>query len=307
MNGSHASAHLEDLVTFLAVARLGSFTAAGSTLGINHSTVSRRIGDLEKKVGGKILSRGDAGWVVTELGSGLVDIAERVELLGQELDAVSKAKDAQKLNGVVRLAAPDAFTTFLAIPALAKLQKSEPRLLVEIMTATQQVRQRRSGVDVEIVVGEPRVNRARSYKILDYQLKLYATEEYLRRESIPASLDDLRTHRLNYYIESALQVNDLDIGAHRIPSYIPGISSTSVFAHVSSTVSGAGIGLLPTFVAPYCDLVPVLHDSFEHNVSYWAVVRNENLRNPIVRATLKALVAEARSSRFEKLSPSEDH
>lgn len=291
--------HLEGLITFLSVARLGKYTAAAQTLDINHSTVSRRIRDLEKAIEGKVLEKGVRGWELTELGTRLIPTAERAEQVFLELKSIRDSDDSLRLSGVVRIAAPDAFTTYVAVPAISELQLREPRLRVEIVTATQQVRQRRSGVDIEIVIGEPKVNKAITREILTYRLRLYATAEYLQRMGTPESIDDLAHHRLNYYIESALQVDDLDLGGRKIPSYIPGISSTSVYAHLASTLSGAGIGLLPEYAATSSELIPVLPGQFMHEVSYWAVVREENVRNPSVRACLQVLNKESRAERFK--------
>lgn len=285
--------HLEALLTFLTVARLGRFTAAAETLGVNHSTVSRRLADLEKSLGEKLLTRGHNGWELTEFGARAMVAAETAEKSLQELHSLNSDKDSTQLTGVVRVAAPDAFTTNVAVPAFAKLQRAEPGLGIEIMTATQQVRQRRSGVDIEVVIGHPKVNKALTRRLMSYNLCLYATNEYLNWMGTPTTLEDLATHRLNYYIESALQVDDLDLGARRIPAFKDGISSTSVFAHMASTLSGAGIGLLPDYLGNDPRLVRLLPSQFIHKVTYWAVVREENNRNPAVRACLKMLELEA--------------
>lgn len=292
------TAHLEGLITFLSVARLGRYTAAAKSLGINHSTVSRRIADLEKALGGKVLARGPHGWELTELGGRAMQAAEQAERSLQELSSLTRGSDDLRLSGIVRIAAPDAFTFYLAIPALAELQIREPGLGIEVITATQQVRQRRSGVDIEVVVGEPTVNKAVTHKVLSYRLCLYATKEYLKRMGTPTTIADLADHRINYYIETALQVDELDLGARRIPAYREGISSTSVFAHVASTLAGAGIGLLPDYVATDPRLIRILPDEYLHEVSYWAVIREENIRNASVRACLTAMIEESQAEKF---------
>ncbi|WP_179129633.1 LysR family transcriptional regulator [Corynebacterium pacaense] len=294
------TAHLESLITFLSVARLGRYTATAKSLGINHSTVSRRIADLEKALGGAVLTRGAHGWELTELGTRVIPAAETAERALRDLESCAEGRSTRRLGGMIRIAAPDAFTTYVAIPALAELQIREPGLGIEITTATQQVRQRRSGVDIEIVLGKPIVNKAVTHEILSYELKLYASADYLERAGTPTSISELAQHRLNYYIESALQVDDLDLGARKIPSYQLGISSTSVFAHVASTLSGAGIGLLPEYAAKDPALIPVLGDRFAHRLSYWSVVREENIRNPAVLACLSAINAFAHSAEFRR-------
>lgn len=280
--------HLEGMVTFLTVARLGRYTASARALGVNHSTVSRRIADLEKALGGKLLAHSGDGWVVTDLGARALPSAERAETALHGLSALAEGRESQ-IRGTVTVAAPDAFTSVLAIPRLAEFQRQEPGVHLEIITATQQVRQRRAGVDVEVVIGEPVVNKALTRRLCDYNLRLYATQEYLDREGIPESVADLAEHRINYYIETALQVDELDLGIRRIPEYRYGISSTSVFAHIASTLAGTGIGLLPDFAVTDPRLVHILPQEFRHEASYWAVVREENFRNPAVRATLAAL------------------
>ncbi|MDN6376739.1 LysR family transcriptional regulator [Corynebacterium sp.] len=288
--------HLEGMITFLTVARLGRYTAAAHALGVNHSTVSRRIGDLEKALGGKVLVRGAEGWEITDLGTRALPEAERAERALAGLSSLADGTTSPQLRGIVNIAAPDAFTSYIAIPSLAALQCREPRLRLEILTATQQVRQRRAGIDIEVVIGEPVVNRAVTRKLTDYHLRLYATREYLDAAGTPTSVADLAQHRLNYYIETALQVDELDLGIRRIADYRYGISSTSVFAHIAATLAGSGIGLLPDFAVDDPRLVPVLAEEFSHAASYWAVVRDENYRNPAVRACLAALAAAGKPS-----------
>lgn len=290
--------HLQGLMTLLAVARSGRFTAAAKALGVNHSTVSRRIGQLDEALGGRVLVRGATGWELTVLGTRAMQAAERIERSVHDLVS-DKPHDA--VRGLVRVGAPDAYAVFIAMPALAWLQRRHPALDLEVVAATQQARQRRSGVDIEVVVGRPQVNRAVTVELFSYQLRLYATAEYLSRMGRPAKIADLTEHRLNYYIESALQVDDLDVALQLLPRMREAISSTSVFAHVAATRAGAGIGLLPDYAAQrYDDLTVVLEHEFSHGVSYWAALREENDRNPAVGACLSAMVSYAQSSDFVK-------
>lgn len=291
--------HLEGLMTLLAVARSGRFTAAAAHLGVNHSTVSRRLSQLEDALGGRLLVRGAHGWEVTALGARAMQAAEGVERAMQGLIDERHEADGGSLHGLVRVGAPDAYVVHIAMPALSWLQRREPALDIEVVAATQQVRQRRSGVDIEVVVGRPLVNRAVTAELFSYELRLYATPEYLEREGVPMRVADLAEHRVNYYIESALQVDELDVALQRIPQYRTGINSTSVFAHVAATLAGAGIGLLPDYVARRTpQLVEVLPGDFAHPVSYWAALREENDRNPAVGACLLAMVSYAASDDF---------
>jgi DNA-binding transcriptional LysR family regulator len=277
----------DDLLTLLAVARLGRYTAAAEVLGVNHSTVSRRLSALEDAMGGRTLVRTSGGWEITELGRRAMAAAERIEASLRDL---GEDTGGDPVQGMVRIAAPEAFTSGFLVPAMTRLQQAHPGLAVELLAATQRVRQNRSGVDLEIVVGRPQVNRAAAVPVCDYALRLYATPAYLAHRGAPQTVDDLARHPLIYYVESSLQVDDLDRAVQGLPASPPSIRSTSVFAHVEATAAGAGIGVLPDFLAdPDGRLTVVLPDAYAHPLSYWAVVRDEGPRNPAVAATLAAI------------------
>ncbi|WP_347104032.1 LysR family transcriptional regulator [Microbacterium sp. 4R-513] len=287
MTAATREPQLDALMTFLAAARLGRYTAAAEVLGVNHSTVSRRIASLEDAMGGRVLVRTASGWEVTELGRRALAVAERIEASVRELSG-----DAAAVQGMVRIAAPDAFTSVFLVPAMARLQAQHPALAVELIAATQRVRQNRSGVDLEIVVGRPQVHRAFATPVCAYSLRLYATPAYLERAGTPASVADLARHPLVYYIESSLQVDDLDHAVQSLPASPASIRSTSVFAHVEATAAGAGVGLLPDFLADADPrLVRVLDGAFAHPLRYWAVTRDEGPRNPVVAEALEAIRA----------------
>ena len=279
---------LDALMTFLAAARLGRYTAAAEVLGVNHSTVSRRIASLEEAMGGRVLVRTPAGWETTALGRRALAVAERIEASVRQL--ADDGDGVMAVQGVVRIAAPEAFTSAFLVPAMAALQAQHPALAVEIITATQRARQNRSGVDLEIVVGRPQVHRAFATPISSYALVLYATPAYLERAGVPASVADLSRHPLIYYVESALQVDELDRAVQPLPASPASIRSTSVFAHVEAAAASAGIGLLPDFLGDAdARLVRVLDGVYSHPLAYWAVTRDEGPRNPLVAEALGAI------------------
>jgi DNA-binding transcriptional LysR family regulator len=153
------NANPDDLLVLLAVSRSAKFTTAAQALGLNHTTVSRRIAALEKALGGRVLSRASGGWELTELGAAAVAVAEQVEGAVQSLEKPGTTPDP--VTGVVRMTATDGFSAYIAAPAVARLRRHHPGLSVEIITVTRRALQQRSGLDIEVVVGEPQVHRAR--------------------------------------------------------------------------------------------------------------------------------------------------
>ena len=277
-----------DLLVLLAVSRTAKFTTAAHNLGLTHSTVSRRIAALEKSLGGRVLARSDDGWELTDLGERAVAVAEQMETAVAELE--SPGQGPETVSGVVRMTATDGFSAYVASPAVAKLRRRHPGLSVEIVTVTRQALQQRSGLDIEVVVGEPRVHRAEAVELGDYELGLYASRDYLADHGTPASVEEVSDHRLVYFVDSMLQVDDLDAPRRLFPEMKDALTSTNVFVHVEATRAGAGIGFLPCFMADrHPDLVRLFPDSVAERLPYWMVLRPDSMRRPAIAAVVQGL------------------
>jgi DNA-binding transcriptional LysR family regulator len=278
----------DDLLVLLAVGRSGRYNIAAEELGLNHTTISRRIAALEESIGGRVLARVGGGWELTDLGREALSAAEAVETAVRSL-TVDHA-GARTLDGVVRISATDGFSAYIAAPAAAQVQRKHPNVAVEIVAATRRVTQQRSGLDVEVVVGEPKVHRAKAIRLGDYCLGLYGSRDYLAGHGTPTSVADLARYPLVYFIDSMLQVDDLDRATSYGPAMRESVTSTNVFVHVEATRASAGIGLLPCFMADrHDDLVRVLPDAVAIRLTYWLVTRAETLRRPEVAAVVDAI------------------
>ncbi|WP_328406462.1 LysR family transcriptional regulator [Nocardia sp. NBC_00403] len=286
----------DDLLVLLAVGRSGRFVSAAEELGINHTTISRRIAALEQTLGGRVLARASGGWELTDLGREALAAAEVVESAVKSLTV--DAGGARVLEGVVRLSATDGFSAYLAAPAAAEVRRRHPKIAVEIVATTRRASQQRSGLDIEVVVGEPQVHRAKAMRLADYCLGLYGSRDYLRERGTPLDIDDLARHPLVYFIDSMLQVDDLDVASSFVPAMRESVASTNVFVHVEATRAAAGLGLLPCFMADrHDDLVRVLPGAVSIRLAYWLVTRTETLRRPEVAAVVDAIRVRVREQR----------
>ncbi len=276
----------DDLLVLLAVGRTGRYTTAADELGINHTTISRRIAALEEALGGRVLTRGAGGWELTDLGRDALAAAETVEAAVTSLAADRR----RQLEGVVRISATDGFSAYIAAPAAAQVQREHPRIAVELVATTRRASQQRTSLDLEIVVGAPQVRRAEAIRLGDYCLGLYGAREYLAEHGTPESVADLERYPLVYFIDSMLQVDDLDLAPAFAPAMHESVTSTNVFVHVEATRASAGIGLLPCFMADrHDDLVRVLPETVSVRLSYWLVARAETLRRPVVAVVVDAI------------------
>ncbi len=286
----------DDLLVLLAVGRSGRFVSAAEELGINHTTISRRIAALEQALGGRVLTRAAGAWELTELGRAALAAAEAVESAVRSLSADDDGMRA--LEGVVRVSATDGFSAYIAAPAAARVQRRHPRIAVEIVATTRRASVQRSSVDLEVVVGEPKVLRAQAMRLGDYCLGLYGSRDYLAEHGIPRDIEELSRYPLVYFIESMLQVDDLDLATSFAPMMRESVSSTNVFVHVEATRAAAGLGMLPCFMADrHADLVRVLPDRVSVRLTYWLAARAETLRRPEVATVVEAIQATVHEQR----------
>ncbi|MGN7778320.1 LysR family transcriptional regulator [Mycolicibacterium sp. 22603] len=278
----------DDLLILLAVGRTGRYVSAADQLGVNHTTISRRIAALEQAIGARVLTRVGAGWELTDRGREVLAAAEAIEAAVRSLADADGGPRA--LEGVVRISATDGFSAYIAAPAAAEVQRNHPGVSVEIVAATRRASQQRASVDIEIVVGEPTVHRAQAIRLGDYCLGLYGSRRYLADHGTPLAVGELNGHPLVYFIDSMLQVDELDLAASFAPAMRQSVSSTNVFVHVEATRADAGLGLLPCFMADrHDDLVRVLPAEVSVRLTYWLVTRAETLRRPEVHAIVEAI------------------
>lgn len=294
----------DDLLVLLSVARLGRFTAVAEALSITHTTVSRRIAALERQLGGHTLERTPHGWELTELGRTAVAAAEGIQAQLSTLSAALLRND-DVIGGLVRVGTSDAFGALLVTPALTRLRRDHPQLRIEVLSATRPVSQNRSGVDVEMLPGLVAApTRAKAVALSEYSLRLYVGAGYAAEHGVPTSVEELMGHPMVSYVETAMQLEDLNISSLVRPAEPAGFQATSIFAQAEAVRAGAGVGLLPPFMVHRDpDFVPVLHHLLERRMPFGAAVRPESLRSPAVQAVLAAVEDELHRRRDELLPP----
>lgn len=291
----------DDLLYLLAVADTGRVSAAADHLNVDASTVSRRLRVLEKAVGSRVLSKSPDGWELTDFGR---LVADRARPIQDALEGVARAvggESADVIRGEFRLTAPDGFATVFAVPALTRLRSVHPDLHVELLTATRQLNLHQAGFDLAVAVGAPVTNRLVTEPLSSYRLAFYATDHYLAKHGNPCTIDDLRDHSVIFYVDSLLQVGDLDFG-----QYAPGVettfTSTSLFAQLEAAACGAGIALLPRFIALRHSSLRELTDLVvDGRLQFSLAARRESVNRPAVRAVRMALHHEVTTRAHELL------
>ncbi len=122
----------QDLRFFLAVQRAGSLTAAAARLGVNQSTVSRRLAALESAIGARLFERTLGGLRPTATAERNAPAAERLEAEALAIGRVLSGAES-RVEGVVRLTTAEGLGIHLLAPALRELHRAHPGLQVELL------------------------------------------------------------------------------------------------------------------------------------------------------------------------------
>lgn len=283
-----------DLRFFLEVARIGTLSGAARVLGTDHATVSRRINALEQALGQALFHRSLAGYALTPSGENLLIHAEQMEVLALR-SAEGSGQRGAAMAGVVRLTTSDGFGNFVVARHLHRFSALYPRLTVQLAPIQQiQAQSQREGdIAVTLTPGGPRFA---SERLAEYGLGLYASQAYLAEHAPLRGRDDLKPHRLVGYIEDLLFSRELDYLDDVLPGLRAQVQSSSLLAQAEATLAGAGICVLPHYLARrFAGLAPVLPDKVQLRRTYWLNIAPDAERVPRIRALadfLRQVVAE---------------
>ncbi len=122
----------DDIRYFLAVARAGSVRAAAQRLRVNHSTVLRRIAQLEEGLGAHMFEKLPSGYRLTDAGEEVLEFADQMESSSNQLETRVFGRD-QSVRGLLRVTLPQPLATHLLMPDFAEFARLYPDIEMEIV------------------------------------------------------------------------------------------------------------------------------------------------------------------------------
>ena len=237
--------HLQD---FLAVARTGRLTSGARALGVDHTTLSRRIAALEAALKARLFDRSPQGYALTVHGERLLARAESMESL--MLAAQAEVGEADmRVSGVVRIGAPEGFGSYFLSPRLPELAERHPELEIQLVAIPGVLSLSKREADVAVTLSAPREGRLISRKLTDYSLSLYGAPSYLDARPALRSRANMKDHRFIGYIEELLYAPELDYMQAPDVDIRVAFKSSNLIAQLQACVAGAGLAVLPDFVA----------------------------------------------------------
>ena len=275
-----------DLSLVLAICRSGTLSGAAQILGVNHSTVFRRIGAIEDKLGVRLFDRLPNGYAMTEAGEAVREVSERIE---NEISALSRkliGRDLQ-LHGILRVSAPDALAIEVLMPHMATFCQAYPTIQLELSVANSFVDLAQREADVAIRSTKQPPETAVGHRLCRMMTSVYGSSSYINDN---ASNNLERYHWLMPNLGLDWFSANKWLNKHYPESTVV-FRSNSLLGLYKGTKQGLGVAPLPCFLAdPDDDLLRTLAPVDALSTELWLLIHPDLRRTARVRAFVDFLL-----------------
>lgn len=274
----------------LALARQQSLQHAAEELGVDASTVSRRVRAIEQDIGVRVFDRTASGHRLTAVGRRLLDTAERVEadIAAMEREA---ARADQRLEGLVRVATTDALGRVRLSPIVSGFRRLHPLVDFELVADTRVASLIRREADVAVRYVKPSQAQLACRRIATLGHALYGSRAYLAEHPFDPS-EPTRGHALVGYHASLASLPEARWLDERARGARFALRANRVDLLVPAAVSGAGLAVLPCYLADRePSLVRLLGPSDVVTRDLWLVLHRDARRVGRIRAFVDFLTS----------------
>jgi len=275
----------DDLKIILAIGRAGSLSGAARSLSLNHSTVFRRINTIEKKLEVRFFERLPKGYVLTDAGEIAMSTAEKVETQVHDLARELVGKDL-RLQGAIRVTAPEGVSLKLLGPHLARFCQVHPNIHIDLIVTSNALQLAQREADLAIRVTSKPPDSSIGKQICQFRFGLYATKKYLDNHG-QASMEShtwVMTEDSRDWFPSVIWKR---LG---LPNARVALSSNSTMAVVNAAREGVGVAILPCFLGDSdMDLVRVIEPPDDMALELWLLMHPDLRHTARVKALMQFL------------------
>jgi DNA-binding transcriptional LysR family regulator len=287
-----------DLHFFLELVRTGTPAQAARRLKADHTTVRRRIAALEAALRTRLFSSRGSRYELTIEGERLLKYAEQIEAL--TIRAEDEIFDSDvAINGTVRVGTPDGFGAYYLASRSVELTQANPQLQFQLVILPTIVNLSKREADIAIGLSPPSQHSQVVRRLTDFTLGLYASESYLQSSEPVHELADLKNHRLVSYVPELAYAPELDLFPELKVDQSAAWESSSISAQMEATAAGAGISILPDYIAMQDKRLHLLLRDFSIRRQYWLIVHPEMVNISRVRTAIDFIVECVRKDRSQ--------
>lgn len=281
-----------DLRYLLATARHGSTLKASVALGVNQTTVARRIRVLEEALGTELFHRRQSGYSITEEGRAVLDLAGAAEEAAVKLEEKMRAR-RRALSGKVRITGTEYSARLLLAPAIAALRTTYPEIAIEIIVADQRLDLDRGEADIALRAGgageQPDIVRRR---LPDSVWAIYIARALADRLGLPENEAAIARFPIisgEGIIAAVEPVSFLEKHAH--PERIA-LRSNSLPGLLAAAEAGLGLAALPAVAAQASPSLVRCEALGRFPSSLWLCWHESRRNDPLIRTVSDILASE---------------
>ncbi|MGE5514770.1 MAG: LysR family transcriptional regulator [Bacteroidota bacterium] len=275
----------EDLRHFVTLARTGSLSEAARQLGVDHTTVARRVAALEASLAVRLVDRLPRAIALTEDGRRIAALGERLEHDAFAVLRAARAADPTP-SGCVRVSAPPSFASAVLAPRQLALRQSHPGIVVELVGESRSADLDRREADIALRLVAPEGEGLVARSVGEFTYGLYGAPVYVAER--PAA-----RYAFVAYDDSLDQVPQ-QRWLHAIAGDRPVVfRANDVVSLAAAARSGLGVAVLPDFLAKGDDrLVSIIPAEAPPppRRTLWLVVHDDLRRAPRIRAVMDFLI-----------------
>jgi DNA-binding transcriptional LysR family regulator len=237
----------DDLRVVLEVARQGSIYGAAKVLKVDHSTVTRRVSQVELILERRLFDRSSRG---IRARPGTEELFEHIRLMEVHAAAMHEAigMSAEARTRTVRVATMEGLSSGYLARRVQEITIGNPTLRIELFSNPHIVDLLKKETDIFLSFFDPGVSGLVSEKIGEIAIYLYGSERYRARYGLPNAIAELRDHRYVGYIDEMISIDSVRWLDEILPDANVVFGSNSVIAQRSAAVAGTGLVVLPAFV-----------------------------------------------------------
>lgn len=275
-----------DLRLVLAVGRGNTLTAAGQALGVDRSTVFRRLDALEEKLGVRLFERLGGAWEPTAEGAAMLEAAERMEQEALAAERAVTGRDA-RLAGKLRVTCSETLAFRLLTRHLACFRAAHPGIVVELAIENRMLSLSKREADVALRATRPAQGELWGRKIADIAWTAYGSHGYAEAHGLPRSPQSLGKHALIGWDEPGVQVRAAEWLAAAAPGTFVAYRSNSLVNQLVAAREGIGVAILPCYLGdPEPGLVRAFAPVAALARELWLVTHADLKRTARIRAFL---------------------
>ena len=245
---------LNDIVVFTKVVETRSFTGAAEQLGLPKSTVSRKLAQLEERLGVRLVQRTTRKLALTEIGEAYYERAARI--VADLAAAEQVVTDMQATpRGRLRMTAPIDLSSQYLGTIISAFSTLHPDVNVELDATDRVVDLIEEGYDVGIRIGPLPESTLIARKLTSFEAVLCASPAYLAKRPAPTTVDEMEEHDKVLFLPSARTTGWTMIkGDQTFELARPArFASNNILAVRAAVLAGAGVSAMAEFMVA-CDI-----------------------------------------------------